>query len=632
MRGFNSTGHSSRGHRWWALILVSGLVLSLLSPAASADPDADDGSDDPVFELPSRSDALSDHDAATAGVVSSGPSASNIKNIDLRGRGERFAPGSTTDVWALGNYAYTGTFSSPCPPDAEAGIWIWDTKNPNKTKFVGVIESEPGDRTNDVKVAAMNSGDILVMSNESCGGGDGGFEIYDVDNPKSPVKLASVTIDELNAITPLLFGPIENVGVHNLFLFTDGANDYVAVVAETAFDTFMIFDITDPTAPTLASSWGAEEVFDPGVGTSGDFGRTLDAAIWLISGVGASQKRFLHDITVTADGDQAYLSNWDAGLILLDISDPTAPVYVSTAIDVANGSLDGELNSHAAWPSEDGTIVVEGEEDFSAWEGSVAPTNLIFSFDNPIPGVATGTTTGDDFEASQTGNSGTVTATELDVTAGPLSPVTYSVAEIGDNAMPLGAGSVSGDIVFIGQACIGDPILNAGAIAGGGIAIVRRGACTFSEKSINAEAAGADAVVIANNQPSTPWSGLRIWDYADPSNPVLASTFDTTCSASSAPGGDCDPAGTYSVHNVIVETTGNKVKAYVSWYSDGMLVIDVTDPYNPVEIGRFLDASTNGGEPNDFWGVYKIPNDPFFFGSDRNGGLYTFKEQGSGSG
>jgi hypothetical protein len=502
-------------------------------------------------------------------------------------------------------------------------------RNPNKTKFVGVIPSEVGDRANDVKVAAMNSGDVLVMSNESCGGGDGGFEIWDVDDPKNATKLASVTIDELNAITPLLFGPIENVGVHNLFLFTDGSNDYVGVVAGTAFDNFMIFDITDPTAPALASSWGAEEAFDAGVGASGDFGRTLDAAIWLINGYGASANRFLHDITITTDGDSAYLANWDAGLILLDISDPLNPVYVSTAIDVANGSLDGEVNSHAVWPSEDGLIVVEGEEDFSAWEGSIAPTNFVFSFDNPVPGVATSTAVGDVFEANQTGNSGVLSATLLDVTSGSLSGSSYSVAEIGDNALPLGAGSVSGDIVWIGRACNGDLIENAPA---GAIAVARRGACTFSEKSINAAAAGAIAIVIANNLPGSEWSGLRIWDYSDPANPVLASTFNTTCSASTEPGGLCDPAGTYSVHNVIVETTGNKVLAYVSWYSDGMLVLDVTDPKNPVEVGRFLDNSTNDDEANDFWGVYKVPNDPHFFGSDRNGGLYTFRLQGSGSG
>ena len=164
--------------------------------------------------------------------------------------------------------------------------------------------------------------------------------------------------------------------------------------------------------------------------------------------------------------------------------------------------------------------------------------------------------------------------------------------------------------------------------------MVRRGACFFSDKEANVAAAGAAAMVLSNTEGaiSTPWSGLRIWDYSDPANPVLASTFNTECSASTAPGGPCDQAGTYSVHNVIVETIGNKVMAYVSWYWDAMLVLDVSDPYNPVEVGRFLDASTNGGVPNDFWGVYKVPNDPFFYGSDRSGGLYTFKLQGSGSG
>ena len=230
---------------------VVSLAMSLIAPTAVADDHGpEDGSHDTLV-LPDRSDALVAHDTATADIVSSGPSATNVKNIDLRGRGERLAPDSTTDVWVLGNYAYTGTFNSPCGGDDEAGIWVWDVKNPNKTEFVGVIPSEAGDRTNDVRAASMNSGDILVMSNESCGGGDGGFEIYDVDNPKSPVKLASVTIDELNEVSDFLFGGITNVGVHNLFLFTQGSNDYVAAVAETAFDNFMIFDITDPTSPIM---------------------------------------------------------------------------------------------------------------------------------------------------------------------------------------------------------------------------------------------------------------------------------------------------------------------------------------------------------------------------------------------
>ena len=160
----------------------------------------------------------------------------------------------------------------------------------------------------------------------------------------------------------------------------------------------------------------------------------------------------------------------------------------------------------------------------------------------------------------------------------------------------------------------------------GGISLIaRRGACFFSDKAANAFAAGAAGLVLAHNQDDSAWSGLRIWDYSDEANPVLKSTFNT--GGSEKPSDSiCDPAGTYSVHNVVVETTGNQVKAYVSWYSDGRLILDVSDTENPVEIGRYTEAGT------DFWGVYKETNSPFFYGRDRNGVLDVCKELGAGSG
>lgn len=627
----------------FSLIFVLLLSLLLAAPAALAD-HPDDGSEDeePTLHLDDPSGPLGAHDTATAGMVVSGsPSAKVIKNLATSGRGERLVGNATTDVWAHAGYAYTGTFNSPCGGDPEAGIWIWDVHNHNKVSFVGIIPSPVGSRSNDVKVAAMNSGDILVHSNEPCAGGPGGFEVYNVDDPANPVHLAHVQVDEINPISDALFGGLSDNGVHNLFLFTQGDQDYVAAQSEGAFDGFQIFDITDPSNPSLASGWGAEEVFDPGVGDLTDLGdpaqvdRVLNAALWLLDGFGASANRFLHDFTITPDGTQAYLAHWDAGLILLDISDVSNPQVVSVALDPVNGSLDGEVNSHSVWPSEDGRIVVEGEEDFSAWEATVPPGNITFGNGNPIPGVIASTTAGDAFEGSQTGNVGSITANSVTVTSGPLAGQVFPAVEFSGNNFPLGAGSVSGNFVWIGRACNGDPILN--PPGAGDIAVVRRGACTFAEKSVNAAAAGAGAIVVTNNNPtSTPWSGLRIWDYSDPANPVLASTFDTVCSASTAPGGTCDPAGTYSSHNVIVETTGNTVKAYISWYSDGMLILDVSDPYNPVETARFFNNTPeflagNGGNPHDFWGVYKEPNSPWIYGADRNGGLYVFKEYGSGT-
>lgn len=616
------------------------LAASLFPSAASAHGSGPEAPDDGMLDAGDLRLPSDDKDRELGDpFISPGPQAPVIKNVDVVGRGTRNRADATTDVWAYDGYAYTGTFNSPCGGDPEAGIWVWDVVNKNNPEFVTIINSPTGSRTNDVRVDGMNSGAILVHSNEPCAGGPGGFEIFNVDDPANPVYLSSVRIDERNQVASALFGGITDVGTHNLWLFTQGDRDYVAAVTEGAFDNFQIFDITEPTAPFFVSGWGAEELFDPGVGDSSDVNRVLAAALDLVGGgYGASPNKFLHDITITDDGMMAYLSNWDAGLVLLDISNPYSPSVVSVAIDPVNGSLDGEVNSHSAWMSEDGTIVVEGEEDFSAWEGSVAPSNLTLDGtstpgDPTIPATAISTDAGDYFEANPTGLTGSTDGSSIVVDGGATFDAVELTTAAGSPTFS-DTGTLSGPIVFVGRACSltqGDVLENVPEEEGF-IAVVRRGACEFQEKADSVAQAGASAVVIANNQPATPWSGLRIWDYSNPSNPVLASTFDTVCSASVAPGGSCDPAGTYSSHNVVVETLGNKVYAYVSWYSDGMLVIDVTNPYSPVEVGRFLDPSTNGGMPNDFWGVYKEENSPFFYGADRNGGLYIFKLKGSGSG
>jgi len=664
-----------------ALTLLSVLLLSLPSAAAAhpeltGDPDHDhDALHHGGLADRDASDALEAHDHEAAQIISDGPTGRRIKDMVVAGRGDRLVADATTDVWALGRYAYIGTFNEPCGTGEnfvdgvgevdlvdgveEPGIVVFDVHNKNKVTYVGNLPSVEGSRTNDVKVAEMNSGTILVHSNEACAGGPGGFEIYEMSDPENPVHLASVRIDELNPISDLLFGGLTDVGVHNLWLFTQGDRDYVAAVSEGAFDNFRVYDITDPSAPELAAAWGAEELFDPGVGeltevTDENVDRVLAAALDLIEGgFGASPNKFLHDITVSEDGTAAYLSNWDAGLVLLDLSDlagldgVTLPNerIVSVALDPEDGSLDGEVNSHAAWPSEDGSIVVETEEDFSAWEVLTPPSNLTLDGtatpgDPTIPATAVSTSAGDFFEANPTGLTGSTDGSTVVVDGGPTFPAIELSTAAGSPTFE-DTGTVSGELVWLGRACTltgGDTLMNTDAFDESDIAVVRRGACEFQEKADAAASLGASAVIIANNvNESTPWGGVRIWDYSDPENPVLASTFDTTCSAAATPIEGCDPAGTYSVHNVIVETRGGTTFAYLSWYWDGMVVLDVTDPYEPMEVARFFDNSPafiagNGGNPHNFWGVYKLENQPFVYGSDRNGGLYVFKLTGRGPG
>lgn len=593
-----------------------------------------------ALERPDPNDALRHHDASVTNLQGSGYVSDIEKNLAVAGRGERLLPQGTTDVWVHDMYAYLGTFNTPCSvgnTDNGSGVRIYSVHNQTRPVEVNAIATPAGSRANDVKVAKMGSGDILVHSNEACNGGPGGFEIYNVDNPLAPVHLSSVRFDELNPISNFLFGGISDVGVHNLWLWQSGGRDYVAAVAESAFDNFRVVDITDPTSPVEVASWGAEEIFDPGVGDElVDLNRVLAGALYLLDGFGASSNRFLHDITINEDGTRAYLSNWDAGLVLLDISDPANPAMISQAIDVGGGSADGEVNSHNAWMNSDGSVVVETEEDFSAWEGAIPPSNLTMDGtatpgDPSIPGTAAATDAGDYFEANQTGLTGTISSTSIAVDNGPTFP-TIEFSPAPTQPTFASTGPISGNLVWVGRACgltQGDVLAN--PLAAGDIAIVRRGACEFDEKAQTVGSAGAAAILIANNQPSTPWSGIRIWDFSDEANPMLLSTFDTICSLSTAPGGSCDPRGTYSVHNVQVE--GNY--AYASWYTDGVVVLDISDPVRPVEVARFdksgpVFEAENGGI-QDIWGIYKVPGLPWIYGSDRNGGLYVLKEYGTGS-
>jgi hypothetical protein len=62
------------------------------------------------------------------------------------------------------------------------------------------------------------------------------------------------------------------------------------------------------------------------------------------------------------------------------------------------------------------------------------------------------------------------------------------------------------------------------------------------------------------------------------------------------------------------------------------VVLDITDPANPVEYARYNPTTEafeaqNGGI-QDVWGIYKEPRRPFIYASDRNGGLYVLMLRG----
>ena len=155
-----------------------------------------------------------------------------------------------TDVWAYGNYAYLGTFDDiVCSLDF-TGVHIVDISVPESPVKVGFVPAKPGTRNNDVKVAHLEtphfSGEILVASNEPCGSpflprlhanglasgpGRGGLAIWDVTDPTKPKALKQSYLD---------------FGVHNTFVWQQGANAYMMVVDDENVQDTHIVDITKP--------------------------------------------------------------------------------------------------------------------------------------------------------------------------------------------------------------------------------------------------------------------------------------------------------------------------------------------------------------------------------------------------
>lgn len=512
---------------------------------------------------------------------------------------------NVTDVWAYGNYAYLGTFDDiACSLDF-TGVHIVDIFDPANPSKVSFIPAKPGTRNNDVKVAHLETGyfngEILVASNEPCGSvflprlhsngvaaipGQGGIAIWDVTDPTKPKALKQNYLD---------------FPVHNTYIYQQGENAYMLVVDDVNVQDLTIVDVTKPQSPRVVAVTGQ-----------------LDWPSDIAAEFGANAGVFLHDVWVQDNGGQviAYLSYWDAGLVLLDITDPANPIFLGDSVYGVPDPLSGEFpagDGHVAVPNADGTRVLLGDEDFAA--GALTE----FTFDG----------------------------------------VSYPVAEGGFTppVFSLPGGTFGGPVHWTGgEGCTQaefDRPANSGEVA-----LIQRGTCFFSEKAANAQALGYAGFIVANDAARgdgliTMSAGtndvitipgffvgnstgeimkaneggalatagifdgygyLRLLDVSDPANIVEVDQFATEGVFANPP-----LPGDRTMHNVVVD---DGTTAYISWYAEGMRVVNFAGD-NLTEVAHFVDKD-NG---SNFWGVYLHDHpdgNTYILGSDRNTGLWIF--------
>ncbi len=294
------------------------------------------------------------------------------KNLNLIGFTDLGRPANgvlTSDVWAHGNYAYVGTWIDFT--GSNTGVQVIDISDPTNPQLVNQLPSAAASSgANDVKVATINTryfrGDLLVAGQEFDGLPSlGGIQIWDVTDPLNAVELSQ-----------LFVGP-----VHNAYLYQKGSRAFVLLAipfwevatqpssiyfpGKTIGD-FIIVEVTDPSNPVVLSDWGAGKDggfpfgFPFPIPANGFPANCDDPSICR----GASPFVNCHDVWANQQGTIAYLSYWDLGLILLDISDPANPTFIGRGIEPATlGSDEGNL--HNAVQARGGNLVVVGDEDFA---------------------------------------------------------------------------------------------------------------------------------------------------------------------------------------------------------------------------------------------------------------------------
>ncbi len=281
-------------------------------------------------------------------------------------------PGYNADVWAHGQFAYVGTWGTATSYPARCpatGVRIVDLTDPTRPQLVGAVAAIAGTSQEDVVVqhieTATFKGDLLVTGIQACDRANSaarGVDLWDVTNPRQPQHLAFWSSGPN--------GPGGARGVHELQLFQRGDRAYIAAAvpyseAYQGVGDFRLIDVTDPRQPIQVGTWGTQ--IDGGIAP------------------GPGQAHFAHSAWTNKAGTLAVLSYWDAGVIFLDITDPTRPKLIGRASYPSGAAGD----THSVWFTQDETVLLVADETLDPSGGTWGYLRL-FDIRNPAAPVQIG--------------------------------------------------------------------------------------------------------------------------------------------------------------------------------------------------------------------------------------------------
>lgn len=392
--------------------------------------------------------------------------------------------------------------------------------------------------------------------------------------------------------TPAESGPTyqaDNVSVVGRFDPGDGFAADITVHNEVAYlgtwgrpeacpaSGVRMIDVSDPAEPAEIGTIASGSEF-PGTSTDSVWVGAVETAVF--TGDLAAVAVRLCD---TSEGNRS--SDMFRGLALYDVSEPAAPLLLST---LSSGDRTQGIHELDLVTRKDGTVLaaITSPQSVRHTEGTAGDLRIVDLTDPASP-----------FEVSDWDLRRDGTQPDLDEM---LSQV-YDDLEIHAHSatwtpdgMGLWVANWDAGVTFLDTTDASSPV----AVNTFGFDPETEG----NAHSVSVDAAAG--VLIRNDQDLVTadldrhqrgWGGQRFYDISDPENVGTLGTFMTDRSKSGEDGVSTSIDGRYSAHNAVLL---NGID-YAAWYSDGLRIVDVSDPTAPEELGWFIPPVQV--DPQDYW-------------------------------
>jgi len=257
--------------------------------------------------------------------------------------------GFNADVWVHSGVAYLSTLGlgEICPA---TGVRRYDVTDPTAPVEMEAISADyPGTSTEAVWAGRIEndrfSGDLAIVAHQPCDPDDAeafrGLALYDVTVPSLPVRLSTYEAGD------------GTLGIHSFDVWIEEDRALVVAAAPNslldhadALGDVRIIDVTDPTNPVDVADW--------------DFRRDAEMSVRDAVLADADPRDFhVRGITLDQARKRVFVAQRDAGVVILDLSDPSHPEAVGRTASL--GYREGNSESTAYDPAS-GVLVVNHQD------------------------------------------------------------------------------------------------------------------------------------------------------------------------------------------------------------------------------------------------------------------------------